>query len=153
MSSCPRSFSPRQDLKSPIPRFKRNCVLSQVSKEWQRLVFNADSEELKTFKYSSPRKCLKCDQHFRDSADMFIHIRNVHVRKPVNKSCEKYFHSFFGECAMCIATVGKPALPTMDEFREKSEWPLTPALVLGNYVAPALARNPQGHLKTDKFLR
>ena len=63
----------------------------QVSKEWQRLVFNADSEELKTFKYSSARKCLKCDQKFRDSADMFIHIRNAHVRKSVNKSCEKCF--------------------------------------------------------------
>merc|ERR1712192_93196 len=57
----------------------------KVSKEWQRLVFNADSEELKTFKYSSARSCLKCDQKFRDSADMFIHIRNAHVRKSVNK--------------------------------------------------------------------
>merc|ERR1711974_314496 len=62
----------------------------KVSKEWQRLVFNAKSEaELKTFKYSSARKCLKCDEKFRDSADMFIHIRNAHVRKSVNKICEK----------------------------------------------------------------
>ena len=67
----------------------------QVSKEWKRLVFNAESEaELKTFKYSSARKCLKCDQKFIDSADMFIHIRNVHVRKSVNKSCEKCFGVF-----------------------------------------------------------
>merc|ERR1712156_266320 len=60
----------------------------KVNKEWQRLVFNADSEQLKTFKYPFPRKCLQCDQRFTDSADMFIHIRNAHVRKPVNKHCE-----------------------------------------------------------------
>ena len=53
----------------------------QISKDWQRMVLRTDNEKLEQFKYSQPRKCLKCSEKFTDSADMFIHIRNSHIKK------------------------------------------------------------------------
>merc|ERR1712126_174794 len=53
----------------------------KVTKDWQKMVIGAKADEMIQFKYQVPRKCLKCDLRFHDSADMFLHIREKHVKK------------------------------------------------------------------------
>jgi len=53
----------------------------KIIREWQRIALGAGAEELKKYTYDTPRSCLKCAQLFPDSADMFLHIRNNHIRK------------------------------------------------------------------------
>ena len=52
-----------------------------MTKDWKRLVLQADATEVKKFKYNKPRRCLMCDNTFLDSADMFVHIKMAHIKK------------------------------------------------------------------------
>ena len=52
-----------------------------MTKDWQRMVLQADATEVKKFKYSEARSYLKCGDTFLDSADMFIHIKKSHIEQ------------------------------------------------------------------------
>jgi hypothetical protein len=53
----------------------------KVVKEWKRLVSNTGASEVEQYKYQTPRKCLKCSEQFSHSVEMFLHIREKHIKK------------------------------------------------------------------------